>query len=101
MNTKAKSKAKGSITELPEFSSPQEEREWWDKHHDEIDYEALPIETFVFDVEPPSRRKKPVTIRMDPALIERYKRIASKKGMGYQTLMHEVLSRWHPGAARE
>lgn len=80
--------------DIPEFASPEDERVWWAEHDAEIDWDALPVETFDFDVTPPQKRTKTVTLRMEPALVNQLKALAEKRGMGYQTLMREVLTAW-------
>ncbi len=85
------------ITELAEFASENEEREWWAEHHREVAWDLLPTETFEFDVPPTEKRSRSVRLRMEPALVERYRVEAARLGMGYQTLMREVLSRRRPG----
>lgn len=84
------------ITEIPEFASEEEERSWWEAHHEQVDYAAFPTETLEFDIAPRGRRSQQVSLRMEPELVERYRALAAERNMGYQTLMLEVLHAWRP-----
>ena len=78
---------------LPIFNSKEEEANFWDTH-DSIEFldEFKPAE---IEVAPELEQriltkrelKKPVTLRLEPAQIEDVKRIASRKGLPYQTLI--------------
>ena len=78
---------------LPEFNSEEEEARFWDTH-DTIEYldefKSVEIEvTPELEERILTKRelKKQVTLRLDPAQIENVKRIASRKGLPYQTLI--------------
>ena len=89
-------KQRAQITEIPAFASAEEERDWWDEHGDDVDFSVFPIENMTFDIQPRRRKTRVVTLRMAPELVARYQELAAERGMGYQTLMHEVLGRWEP-----
>ena len=78
---------------LPVFNSEEEEARFWDTH-DSIEYldEFKSVEIEVVpeleeSILAKRELKKPVTLRLDPAQIENVKRIASRKGLPYQTLI--------------
>jgi predicted DNA binding CopG/RHH family protein len=75
----------GQKLKLPEFSTEQEEAEFWDTH-DSTDYIAAtePVEVVFEDARP---AKKQISLRLEPAVIERLKIIARRKGFGYQTMI--------------
>jgi predicted DNA binding CopG/RHH family protein len=77
--------SKDAMSKLPKFVSEQEEAEFWDTH-DSTEFldETEPIETCFVDQRPP---KKQITIRLEPSVIEQIKKVASGKGIGYQTLI--------------
>jgi len=84
------------MTKIPKFKSRREESDFWDTHSI-LDYweETKPVKGHFIDARPP---KKLVPIRFDEEVIEAAKRIAKRKGLGYQTL----LRMWaYEGLARE
>jgi predicted DNA binding CopG/RHH family protein len=84
------------MPKIPKFKSLKEESEFWDTHSI-LDYweETKPAKGPFIDARPP---KKLVPIRLDEAVIRAAKRIARRKGVGYQTL----LRMWaYEGLARE
>jgi len=84
------------MAKIPKFKSLREESEFWDTHSI-LDYweDTKPVKGPIIDARPP---KKLVPIRLDEALIDAAKRIATTKGVGYQTL----LRMWaYEGLARE
>jgi hypothetical protein len=92
---------RAKVTEVPEFASREEELAWWDEHGAEVDLEAFPIEPMTFDVPARQPRSRQITLRVEPALVERYRLLAEERNMGYQTLMLEVLHAWKPRAPRK
>ena len=80
---------------IPIFKSEQEEIEFWDSHSS-VDY-LEDTEDVKEQIELSSelqkkilnrkQRKKLLTIRLDQELIDRTKKIAKRKAIGYQTLM--------------
>ena len=80
------------LDNIPRFRSEAEEAAWWDAHPEVI--------TKAFEHaygKPGSRASRPVTIRLPVEDVARAKRMASRKGLGYQTLvktlLHEALNR--------
>ena len=68
---------------IPKFKSLEEEARFWDAH-DSTDFlgELKPAK-----LEFPKPRKKLVSMRMPESEIVALKRIAARKGLGYQTLI--------------
>lgn len=73
------------MTKLPQFTSEQEEAAFWDTHDStEFLEDTTPVDVTFVDARPP---KKLISLRLDPAAIEKLKAVAQKKGVGYQTLL--------------
>lgn len=78
---------------IPEFRSEEEEALFWDSH-DSTDYldDLEPVEIEVTPelkekISSKRELKKPITLRLEPNQIDAVKKIASKKGLPYQTLI--------------
>lgn len=76
------------MTGIPKFNNEDEEREFW-ATHDATEYTAA--EEQIVDMEFVDRRKRAITLRMDPQLKHDLIIIANRKGIGYQTLMQMWL----------
>lgn len=73
------------MAKLPQFTSDQEEAEFWDTHDStEFLAETEPMEVQFVDRRPV---KQQITIRLEPSAIVAIKKVASGKGIGYQTLI--------------
>ena len=72
------------IKKIPPLKTDQEAAEFWDTH-DFADYwdDTEPVADVTFAAMP----LKQVCLRLSPGQIERVKRIARSKGIGYQTLL--------------
>lgn len=77
------------MTNLPVFPSEQAEAEFWDTH-DSIDFldSTEPVEMTFIDARPP---KKQISLRLEQSAIEQLKILATRKGIGYQTLIRMWL----------
>jgi predicted DNA binding CopG/RHH family protein len=73
------------IQKIPEFANDKEEADFWDSH-DSTQYlgETLPVTVAFVDARPP---KQQISLRLEPAVIERLKKVAHSKGLGYQTMI--------------
>ena len=84
-------KAKPVVVDTPEFHSEAEEAEWWDRHQDRI------ADLLLKHGRRGAVPTKNVSIRLPVTDIERARRLAEKRGVGYQTviktLLHEALKR--------
>src|SRR5579862_7882595 len=83
------------VMDLPEFKSEAEEAAFWDANPDLI--------TAAFKAARYSRsnritQSEPISIRIPIDDLTRLKELATKKGMGYQTLVKSLI---HEGIARE
>ena len=90
------------MSKIPKLTTEQEEAEFW-ATHDSTDFaedtEAVDV-TFV-DSRPP---KKQIALRLDGDTIDALKAVASRKGIGYQTLIrlwvNERLEQEQAGVSR-
>lgn len=88
-----------SVEQIPDFKNEAEESAFWDTHtwSDQLMNQARPdpnLRTL--------RRSRQTSIRLDDDLSKRLKRLAHKKGKGYQTLLKEfVLERLYEEEKRE
>lgn len=73
---------------IPKFANEDEEREFW-ATHDATDYFDETDEITEPLVGP--RRKKLINFRIEDDAIERLKKLADRKGMGWQTLMRALI----------
>lgn len=74
---------------IPDFENEDKEREFW-ATHSPLDY----LDEFEEVKEPiviNRPKKRLVTFRMDEEAVERIKRLADRKGMGWQTLMRALI----------
>lgn len=89
-------KAKMKQVVVPEFSSAADEAAWWDKHRSDIEAEirrrmkqrkSLTLSTL------PQRREpsQPITLRIAREDLEMARRLAARKGVGYQTYIKMLL----------
>ncbi len=89
------------MAKIPKFASEQEESEFWDTHEisDFLD-DAEPVDVQFVDARP---RKTLISLRLDLETITALKRIAHRRGIGYQTLIRmwvlERLAQEPAGAA--
>lgn len=95
----AKAKLKQAV--IPKFSTEAEEAAWWDAHRAEIESEirhrmkrkqALTLSNLLHGAKP----SQPITLRIPKEDLETARRLAARKGLGYQTyikmLLREALS---------
>jgi predicted DNA binding CopG/RHH family protein len=88
-------KAKMKQVVIPKFSSEAEEAAWWDTHRPEIEAEIrnriktkpLTLDNLVRGAKP----SQPVTLRVSQEDLERARRLAARRGLGYQTYIKMLL----------
>jgi predicted DNA binding CopG/RHH family protein len=84
-------KAKSVIVDTPEFRSEAEEAKWWDKHQDLI------ADLLLKHGRRGAVPTKNVSVRLPVTDIQRARKLAEKRGVGYQTviktLLHEALKK--------
>lgn len=87
----AKPKPKAIAIDAPEFRSEAEEAAWWDKHQD------LVADLLLKHGRRGAVPTKNVSVRLPVTDIERARKLAEKRGVGYQTLiktlLHEALKK--------
>jgi len=73
------------MTKLPQFANEQEEAAFWDDH-DSTEFldETEPVNVTFIDARKP---KKQISLRLDQAIINQLKTVATSKGLGYQTMI--------------
>ena len=91
-----------SFEEVPAFTSEAEEAAFWGAHElgDEILSAMGPVPE---DILPPPRpRTRPVPLRLSDATVQRAKRLAERRHIGYQTLLKEfIIERLYEEEKRE
>lgn len=84
-------KNKPVVIEAPQFRTEAEEAEWWDRHQELI------ADLLVKHGRRGAVPTKSVSVRLPVADLERARKLAVKKGVGYQTLiktlLHDALKR--------
>jgi len=90
----AKAKTKQMV--IPKFSSEAEEARWWDTHRSEIEAEIrqrmkqkrpMTLASLLQGAKP----SQPVTLRIAKEDLETARRLAARKGVGYQTYIKMLL----------
>jgi predicted DNA binding CopG/RHH family protein len=89
-------KAKMKQVVIPKFSSEAKEAAWWDAHRSEIESE---IRQRVKQKQPltlanllaGAKLSQPITLRIPKEDLETARRLAAKKGLGYQTYIKMLL----------
>jgi predicted DNA binding CopG/RHH family protein len=90
----AKAKMKKMV--IPKFSTEAQEAAWWDTHRSEIEAE---IRQRMKEKQPMmlgnllsgAKPSRPVTLRIPNDDLEKARRLAAQKGLGYQTYMKMLL----------
>ncbi len=72
--------------QLPEFEDDQQEYDFWLKH--EIDANLMHGSIH----EPDSKESTTITLRFDPRMLSRIKRMARSRYLNYQSMMKQWLS---------
>jgi len=72
--------------EIPEFEDDQEEHDFWQEH--ELDGDLMNGSIH----EPDSKESTTITLRFDPRMLSRIKRMARTRYLNYQSMMKQWLS---------
>jgi predicted DNA binding CopG/RHH family protein len=89
-------KAKMKQVVIPKFRSEAEEAAWWDAHRSEIEAEIrqrmkqkkpLTLSALLQGAKP----SQPITLRIAKEDLETARRLAARKGLGYQTYIKMLL----------
>ncbi|MBK1882560.1 hypothetical protein JIN85_09040 [Luteolibacter pohnpeiensis] len=73
-------------SEIPDFADEAEEAEFWMKH--ELDSKLMASSVHEAD----SRESTTITLRFDPRMLSRIKRIARSRFLNYQSMMKQWLA---------
>jgi predicted DNA binding CopG/RHH family protein len=73
-------------TDIPEFDDEQQESNFWMEH--ELDGRLMAGSVH----EPDSRESTTITLRFDPRMLSRIKRMARSRFLNYQSMMKQWLS---------
>ena len=73
-------------TEIPEFEDEEEEAKFWLDH--ELDGPLMAASIHM----PDSRESTTITLRFDPRMLSRIKRIARTRFLNYQSMMKQWLA---------
>lgn len=94
MPKKKKRVFKGKYS-LPEFKSLEQESAFWDTHStaEYGDWQEVSYKEVLADVKRRSQKKIPISIRVEPELVEKLKKLAKKHGVPYQRVARELLWR--------
>jgi predicted DNA binding CopG/RHH family protein len=104
MNMAKAAKAKMRQAIIPKFKSESEEAAWWDAHRSEIELEIrqrmkqkrpLTLGSLLRGEKP----SQPVTLRIPKEDLETARRLAARKGLGYQTYIKMLLREALAGAS--
>jgi predicted DNA binding CopG/RHH family protein len=77
------------MKKLPEFKSIKEEREFWSTHSS-ADYWTEMEES---DDNFKRSKLKPISLKLDPNLLERIRVVAHKRGLSYNAMIRYLLSK--------
>jgi uncharacterized protein (DUF4415 family) len=82
-----------SLDDIPAFASERDEAEYWDRHT--FGPALLARMKPAHPQKQPARRQraKPITIRLDTAVLTRLRGLAARRGIGYQTLLKQLVAR--------
>jgi predicted DNA binding CopG/RHH family protein len=89
-------KAKMRQVAIPTFSNDAEEAAWWDAHRSEIEAEIRRRMTqkrpfTLGNLLQGAKLSQPVTLRIPKEDLEKARRLAAKRGLGYQTYIKMLL----------
>ena len=73
-------------TDIPEFEDEAEEARFWEQH--ELDGKLMAASVHEAD----SRESTTITLRFDPRMLSRIKRIARSRFLNYQSMMKQWLA---------
>lgn len=75
-----------SWSQIPRFANDDEEAKFWNEH--ELDGKLL----YVSMLEPDSRESSTITLRFDPRMLSRIKRVARSRYLNYQSMIKQWLA---------
>ncbi|MEM1158581.1 MAG: CopG family antitoxin [Verrucomicrobiota bacterium] len=75
-----------SWNQVPSFANIGEEQDYWSKHH--ID----PVLLQAACIKNPSNESTTITLRMDPRMLARLKRLAGHRYLNYQSMLKQWVA---------
>ena len=75
---------------IPDFETEEEEIAFWDTHRIQ-DYDLGPADDIIWDIKP--EKKKRISLRIEPSVIEELKELAAEHDLPYQTLARGLIKR--------
>ena len=75
-----------SWSDIPEFENDEDESAFWFEH--ELDAQLMSSSTH----QPDSRESTTITLRFDPRMLARIKRLARSRYLNYQSMMKQWLA---------
>jgi len=88
--------------QVPKFDSLERESDFWGQHSP-LDYgiwHEISYGEILKDLKEQSQRKRQVSLRLEPELVESLKKIARGYGIPYQKLARELLKRGVAGLSK-
>lgn len=73
-------------SDIPTFADEQEEAQFWESH--ELDARLMATSVH----QPDARESTTITLRFDPRMLSRIKRIARSRFLNYQSMMKQWLA---------
>jgi predicted DNA binding CopG/RHH family protein len=86
METKAPMETVSRWSDIPDFADENEEARFWEHH--ELDGRLMAVSIREAD----ARESTTITLRFDPRMLSRIKRIARSRFLNYQSMMKQWLA---------
>ena len=77
------------MKKIPEFKSNKEEREFWAGHSSADYWDDMKKSDDKFK----RPKLKPISLKLDPNLLERIRVVAQKRGLSYNAMIRYLLSK--------
>jgi Ribbon-helix-helix protein, copG family./Protein of unknown function (DUF3680). len=77
------------MAKIPKFKSEKEEREFWDTHSSADYWDDMEECDDTFK----RPKLKSVSLKIDPQMLEKIKAIARKRGLSYNALIRDLISK--------
>jgi predicted DNA binding CopG/RHH family protein len=77
------------MKKIPEFKSIKEEREFWANHSSADYWDDMEKSDDKFK----RPKLKPISLKLDPNLLERIRVVAHKRGLSYNAMIRYLLSK--------
>jgi hypothetical protein len=77
------------MKKIPEFKTIKEEREFWSTHSSADYWDDMEKSEDQFK----RPKLKPISLKLDPNLLEMIRRVAHKRGLSYNAMIRYLLSK--------